>query len=147
MVKICCGFGGRDTSYDIVPQLRECLEQAIELGCDTFYLGNYGNFDHIMSRETRILKEKYPHIKRVLVIPYATKEIEMNRMYYETYYDCIILPDKARTVHPKFAIPKKNEWVIDNSDVVITCPASYYGGSRRAEEYAQKKNKIILPVK
>lgn len=146
MGKSCSGFGPGMTSYEMLPKITQALEQAIELGCSTFYLGNYGNFDSLMAQATKKLQEKYPHIERVLVVPYITKELERNKEYYYSSYDALVLPTELLSVPPKFGILKKNEWVIDNSDVIIINSKGAFGGSQRAVEYAQRKKKLIIDV-
>lgn len=146
MGKICSGFGNSDTSEGLMPKLVQALEYAISEGCDTFYLGKMGNFDSMMKRATGELKKKYPHIERILVIPYITKSLEQNKRDYEREYDFILLPHEIVPVPPKYAIIRKNEWVIDNSDIVIACALNPYRGAGKAVDYAKRKGKHMINI-
>ena len=120
MGKACSGFGSSNSPESIMPQLMEYLEKAIELGCDTFYLGEYGQFDHLMSRATAELKKKYPNIERICVIPYITKTMQDYKEEYYQKYDAVLLPEEVDLCPARYSILKKNEWVVKNSDVIIT---------------------------
>lgn len=147
MGKSCCGFGNRNASETIMPKIMAALEYAVGEGCDTFYLGEMGCFDSMMFAATRELKKKYPHIERILVIPYITKYHNEHKREYEQKYDCLILPPEMLEVPPKFAILRKNEWVIDRSDIVLTYARNPYGGAGKAAEYAARKKKFIIDIK
>jgi len=74
------------------------------------------------------------------VLPYRVKDIE----YYEKYYDDIIFPLDTNT-HPKSAITKRNQWMIDNSDLIISyVEPNRKGGALAALKYAQKQGKEII---
>lgn len=147
MGKSCCGFGNSDASWKILPKIKEALEYAVNEGCDTFYLGEMGSFDSMMITATRELQKKYPHIERVLVIPYITKSHQEYKRDYERDFDCVILPPEMLLVPPKFAILRKNEWVIDNSDIVITYTRNPYRGAGKAADYARRKKKFTIDIK
>ncbi|MBQ7654080.1 MAG: hypothetical protein IJS17_03310 [Clostridia bacterium] len=144
MGKICSGFGNSNWCYDIMPKIMTALEYAIDEGCDTFFLGERGLFDSYMLEATRELQAKYPHIKRVLVIPYITKTLENYKRDYERDFDSILLPHEMLLVPPRFAILKRNEWVIDQSDIVLFYTRYTYGGSGKAADYARRKKKFTI---
>ena len=74
------------------------------------------------------------------MLPYPVASIE----YYEKYYDGIVIPDRAHAAHPKFAITAKNQWMIEQSDLVIVYAEHRKGGAYTAMKYAEKLNKEIL---
>ncbi|MEE1280075.1 MAG: hypothetical protein UHH95_04505 [Oscillospiraceae bacterium] len=56
----CTFFGHRDAPKEIEPSLRLALMDLIEnKGVDRFYVGNNENFDYMVRKNLRLLKEKY----------------------------------------------------------------------------------------
>ena len=100
------------------------------------YIGRNGEFDvFAASCVKRIQKESVANnCSLILVLPYAVKDIE----YYAQYYDDIIIPECVNGVHPKAAITRRNEWMLDLSDLLICCVQRNNGGAYRAMEYAKK---------
>jgi len=134
--------GHSDIYYDkiIEEQLSVTVEKFINDGADTFLLGGYGNFDKLAAKVVDQLKTIYPHIESILVIPY------LDRKYDLKMYDYTIYPP-LETVPLKFAISKRNEWMIDNSDCLIACVKYGWGGAAKTLAYAKRKKKNIVEIK
>lgn len=131
------GHAKFEYSLEIKQKLKEQIEIMINQGEDKFFLGGYGAFDTLAARTIYDLKKHYPHIESILVIPY------LNRNYNLDLYDFSIYPD-IENVPKKYAITKRNEWMIKNS-ISIICHVSYtYGGAYTALKYAKKSNKRII---
>lgn len=47
---------------------------------------------------------------------------------------------------PKFAIIKRNEWMMTNADVVIAYVGREYGGAYRSLQIAKRKKKKIINI-
>ena len=119
--KICTCFGHRETYKDFSRILSELLEDLIlSQGVTEFWTGGMGNFDEIFAAVVRNLKNKYPNIKLVLIKPYITSELRNNPNYYKNTFDSVVIPNVVVEVNYKCAIPKRNEWMVYNSDFVIT---------------------------
>lgn len=101
-------------------------------------LGGYGEFDS-MAAAVRDAKKLHPHIRSMLVIPY------MDREYNPQYYDGSIYPP-LETVPRRFAISKRNEWMIEQADVVVACVTHNWGGAATTLTYARRKKKRIIYV-
>ena len=65
--------------------LRSVCVDLIINGADEFYLGGYGNFDHMCAAVIRELKRANPHIRLVLVLPYLNSSM-LTVGYDETVY-------------------------------------------------------------
>ena len=69
MHKRCC-FAGHSKIYhtnEIYDNLVNLIEKLItEENVSEFWVGNYGSFDGLSAKAVRNLKEKYPHIERVV---------------------------------------------------------------------------------
>ena len=60
---------------------------------------------------------------------------------YSEIFDESIYPDIEKTP-PRFAIVKRNEWMINNSDFLIAYVEHNWGGAAKTLEYAKKKKHI-----
>jgi len=115
----------------------ETAESLIAEGADTFYLGGYGNFDHLAYRVMRDLKVKYPHISLILILPYPDSNLD-TRGYDETIYPPL------EHVPRRFAIVHRNRWMVENSDAVIAYVRFEGGGSMKTLEHAIRKKKRVF---
>ena len=118
----------------------------MEQGCTIFYTGAMGDFDDLFSSAVRKAKRCNPNIKLICVKPYMTQDINENGEYLYSLYDDIIIPTELTDVHYKAAITKRNQWIIQNSEMVIVYTVRNYGGAYKAMKYAQKNNKTIMDL-
>lgn len=108
-----------------------------------FYLGGYGSFDSFALNCAQKYKNIYPQSKIYFITPYLGKWIDNRRKLYQGLYDEVIYPN-LENVPPKFAIVKRNQWMIKNSDYVICYVSVGFGGAYQSMLYAQKQNKPYL---
>ena len=132
-----CGHGSIYYDETIIEKLFTVLEQLINNGAEKFLLGGYGNFDKLSAKTVKTLKEKYPDINSIMVIPY------LDRKYDFTLYDYTIYPP-LENVPPKYSIIKRNEWMVDNSDIVVAYVNHSWGGAIKTLNYAKQKGKHII---
>ena len=127
----CTFFGHGDCPDTIKPRLREVLSDLIENhNVDTFYIGNQGRFDVIVRGVLQDLQHEYPQINYAVVLAYMPgKQTE-----YDDYSDTM-LPEGIESVHPRYAISWRNNWMLKQSDYVVTYITHSWGG---AAQYVQK---------
>lgn len=58
-------------------------------------------------------------------------------------YDDSVYPPLENTPL-RFAIVKRNQWMIDNSQLIVAYVKYSWGGATKAVTYAKKKNKQII---
>ena len=132
-----CGHSQLYGDPEIENRLKNEIEELILKGADEFFLGGYGQFDNLCAKCLKTLKEIYPHIKSVLVIPYLEKS-------YPTFlYDETLYPP-LEDVPKRFAIVKRNEYMVEKSDVIISYVTRTYGGAYSTLNYAKRKKKTII---
>ena len=113
-----------------------------------FLCGGYGDFDDLCARVCRLIKEERGNCEIVFVTPYiivGQQEKIKNRMSLELY-DSIVYPPLEKTPL-KFAISKRNEWMIDQSDFVIAYVEHSFGGAYQTLSYALRKKKRVINLK
>ena len=113
----------------------------------TCYLGGYGDFDEICACCCRELKGKYPFINLVYVTPYLDlyTQAKMQEIKKQGLYDATLYPpiEKAPI---KFAILKRNEWMMTNADIVIAYVKRNSGGAYKSLQFAKRKIRKIINV-
>ena len=135
----CTFFGHRDCPDTIKLKLRQVLIDLIENhNMDMFYVGNQGRFDTIVRSELRDLQRAYPQINYAVVLAYMPgKQTE-----YDDYSDTM-LPEGIESVHPRYAISWRNNWMLKQSDYVVTYITHSYGS---AAQWAAKANRLKKQV-
>lgn len=145
--KTCCCFGHRQ----IYAFPKDLLEKQIEaLICQqnvtTFLTGGMRDFDCKFSTAVRKFKKVHSNIKLILIKPYFTNEINTYGKSYEQLYDALIVPDELANIHYKAAIGKRNQWMIDHSNIVLCYVHRNYGGAYQAIKYAKKQQKPVINI-
>ena len=133
-------FIGHSDCYGIdVVRLKETIEYLILDGFDTFLNGGKGHFDYICAEIVYKLKEKYPHIKNYLIVPYIN-----NYVPQEEFFDEIIYPEKLSTTHYKGKIQKRNRYMIEKSSVAVCYVNHSWGGAAQSYAVAERKGLRII---
>ena len=112
-----------------------------EYGVNIFYVGNNGQFDHLVAAVLRELKSRHPQISYSIVLAYLPeREKEHNQLSYtETIY-----PEGLEDTPPRFAISKRNKWMVQQSEYVIAYVEHSFGGAAQFTEYARKKHRTVI---
>ena len=146
MEKIVCFAGHRDEWHNIgiEEKLKETIIGLIEKGYTTFYDGDKGYFDKLCAHIVIDLKKIYPQVKIYKILTYYHHDNE--KWFLPACFDGSILPE-IEELHPKLKITKRNEWIVDNSDLLVChIVNTFKSGSARTVKYAQKKNKPIIYI-
>ena len=117
--------------------LTETLEHLIQRGANLFYLGGYGAFDRMAASVVREKKQGYPAIQAVPVLPYLDSTMDTSG------YDGTTYPP-LENVPRRFAIIRRNEWMVQVSDVLVAYVLYTWGGAVKTLEYARRKKKEII---
>lgn len=144
-MKICTFFGHRQV-YDTAQLTSKLFDTILELietrGVNLFFVGDSGSFDHLVLKVLRGLKKLYPQIEYYVVLSYLRPKSEYC-LYTEKE---TIFPDIMTTAHPRYAIVKRNNWMLDSSDIVITYINTYCGGAAAFAQKAEKKGMEIIKL-
>ena len=136
----CTFFGHRECPDSIKPKLRPVMIDLINNhDVDMFYVGNQGQFDAIVRGVLRELKKEYPQINYAVVLAYMPgKQTE-----YDDYTDTM-LPEGIEAVHPRYAISWRNDWMLRQSDYVVTYITHSWGGAAQYAEKAKRHKKTVI---
>lgn len=136
----CTFFGHRDAPSHIKPLLRAAIIELIErCAVDCFYVGKQGAFDAMVRSVFSELRPIYPGVRFYVVLERMPGK-ETNIIDSEW----TILPEGIELAPPRFAILKRNEWMLSASDYAITYVVHSFGGAARFEEMAIKRGKTVV---
>ena len=143
-------FGhSRVTNHDeLFERVRSVIESlVIAEEPIVFYCGGYGDFDAIALRACREIKKQGIRCEIVYVTPYLdlNRQKELSELVKFGYYDATVYPP-IENVPPRYAILKRNEWMVCNADVIVSYVRFSYGGAYTALRYARRKGKRIIDL-
>ena len=141
-MSVCTFFGHRDCPVSVKPKLRAALVELIEKeGVDTFYVGRQGAFDAMVRSMLRELGELYPHISWAVVLerlPWRREEFDAGD-FAET-----IFPEGLELAPPRFAISRRNDWMLKQADFVVCYIVYHGGGAAQFAEKARRQGKTVI---
>lgn len=139
---ICSFFGHSDCPKEVEGMVEKEIERLIvEESVTEFIVGDKGCFDMYVLKVLRRLKEKY-NIKYSVILSYLPAKRENEHYTWEETW----FPDCLEKTPRKFAISKRNKWMVDNSDVVITYVHSNISRALIYKEYAEKKGIRVINI-
>lgn len=141
-MKTCTFFGHREFYEEIEPRLIKTIEDLIiHDHVDSFYVGNQGQFDALVRRILAQMEQKYA-ICYSVVLAYLPGERSEGLNLPNT-----IFPEGMELVHPRFAIDRRNRWMVEHSDYVVAYLTRSWGGAARYVEMAKRKGKAVISLK
>ena len=159
-IKKCCFTGYRPNKlpFDINIKDRTCndFENLITKGilkladesCLVFYSGMAMGFDIMCAEAVLMLKKVYNKpLKLICAIPYPEQCETFYDKWKQRYFNILNSCDEKLIISPKYykgCYQKRNKFMVDNSDYVLTWFNGKAGGTKNTVNYAIKKNKFVL---
>ncbi len=141
-MKTCTFFGRRTAGDDLKPAIRKAIIDLIEKeGVTQFYVGAQGRFDRMAAAVLKELSSNYP-INYAVVLAYFPDE-KRNEAPAE---HPTLFPDGQERAHPRYAIAKRNEWMIRQSQFAITYAQHPIKGAGRYKAIAQKRGLTVISL-
>lgn len=133
-------FGHKDAPSSIASDLEQVIEYLIdEKQADVFYVGNHGRFDALVKMQLIKMQQKYPHISAAVVYAYMPNNKEKQETEIDTVY-----PEGLENAPLRFAIDKRNRWMIKQADFVVTYVKYTVGGAVKYKTIAEKAGKTVF---
>ncbi len=134
-MKTCTFFGHRDAPSDIRDKLKSTLTELIEKeGVTLFYVGHNGKFDSLVRSVLEELSAVYEEVEYYTVLAYLPTEKD-ERVPERTLY-----PEGLENVPKRFAIDKRNHWMLGEADYAVTYVQKSFGGAEKFKALAERKN-------
>ena len=133
----CFFIGHREANESLLPRLELEIEKLIAVeNVRYFYVGGYGGFDRIAASAVKHVKQKYPDITLMLVLPYhpADHPTETPNGFDGTYY-----PDGLENTPKRYAIVRTNKILVDTCNYLICYVNHRASNSRKLLEYARQR--------
>lgn len=141
-----CGHSDLHGNYDKIKQkCFEVVEKLILESADTFFVGNYGAFDNLAATVCLSLRESYPVIKVNLILPYYRPHVDTYTQERLSRFNETLIPPLEGTPH-RYRIVKANQYMVDQSDIVVAYVESQSGGAARTLRYAAKTGRRTINI-
>lgn len=135
-MNVCAFFGHRNSPESVYERLKAAIVDLItEERVSYFLVGNNGAFDSLVYKALKELSENYSFSYNV-VLAYVPKERRTPQNS--------ILPDNFEKVPKKFAIDKRNDYMLKKANYIICYVTHYMGGAGKFAEKAERQHKRVI---
>ena len=110
---VCTFLGHRDTPSSVRARLIKEIHNLIDEGVTEFLVGNNGGFDLMVQGVLEEASRKNPKIKYSIVIS------KLGEAAISGTQNATLFPEGLELAIPRFAISKRNEWLLKNSQILI----------------------------
>lgn len=135
-------FGNHD---DIKQKCIAVVREQIAAGADSFLVGDYGDFDGLAAAVCLALQKEYPQIEVSLVLPYYRPHIDDYTKQRYSRFDSVVIPPLEDTPY-RYRIVKANQYMVDQSDIIIAYVRYDTGGAAKTRKYSHRKGKKIIDL-
>lgn len=151
-LKVACFSGHRNLPQDcteLQANLEKAIIELIERGAIFFGSGGAVGFDQLSATTVLKLKEDYPHIRLVMVLPCPPEQqsLKWNDEQKKQYYRILEQADKVRILSPQYTdncMLDRNRHMVDCSAYLICYLRQHSGGTFYTVNYAEKCGLEIL---
>jgi uncharacterized phage-like protein YoqJ len=137
MIIIFFGHSDFVKTSELEEKMMSVLQSLVADEPAELFFGGYGSFDRFALECGKKYKREHPNVKLSLVVPYLNREFDNSEGCDE-----IIYPPLEDTP-PRFAISKRNQWMVEQADSIVAYVNRSVGGAFKALQYARRKNKPI----
>lgn len=149
--RTCCFTGHRRISTEKAEEVRVKLKhtiiKAVEEGYLYFGAGGALGFDTLAALTVLELKERYPSIRLILVLPCVNQTRGWNKKDVEAYEYIKSKCDKYVYTSKEYTngcMQKRNRHLVDNSSLCICYLTEDKGGTAYTVNYARQKGLKII---
>ena len=131
-----------------IKKVEKELKSLIKQGYNIFLVGMAVGFDTICFQLLEKLREK-EDIKIVACIPCLTQPDKFNSEQKKEYYRMVSVADKKIVLSNEYTnscMQKRNQFMVDNSSLVLAYLKRDFGGTANTIKYAKKQNKKIVQI-
>lgn len=151
-LKVACFSGHRKLPQDyreLKSRLRSAITELIEQGVIFFGAGGAIGFDMLAEEAVLELKESFPQIKLILVLPCCPEQqtLMWKIEQRERYNRILEQADKIRILTPRYTekcMLERNRHMVDNSAHLVCFLREKCGGTFYTVKYAESKGLNII---
>ena len=151
--RTCCFTGHRDLPIqgreELAAKLEHTIIGLIDRGIQFYGAGGARGFDTLAAQTVLKLKERYPHIKLILILPCLTQTKNWPTTDVEEYERIKALADRVvytSQEYTKDCMHKRNRHLVDHSSVCVCYLANNNSGTAYTVNYARKMGREIILI-
>ena len=152
--KVACFSGHRklpQNCEELRAKLKKEIIGLIERGVMFFGAGGALGFDMLAEETVLQLKEDYPHIRLILVLPCPPdrQTLKWNSVQRQRYYEIFERADKVRILSPQHTddcMFARNRHLVDNSAYLVCYLREKSGGTAYTVGYAKKQGLQVIQL-
>ena len=131
---ICTFFGHKNAPYMAKELLKSAIIELVEKeDIKKFYVGNNGFFDLYVQQALEEISKSHSEIAYFIVLSQISeKAISGNQ-------NSTIFPEGLENVPPRFAISRRNDWMIKHSDIVVAYVENSLSNTHKLVEKCVKR--------
>lgn len=138
---ICTFFGHKDSPYALKEELKNLLLHLINnRGVKKFYVGNNGNFDFLVQVVLKEILSDRDDIDFSIVLSFLGEKALINDQKYT------ILPEGLELSLPRFAIFKRNEWLLKQANFAVVYVNHHFSNAHKWLEKATAKGIKVINI-
>ncbi len=135
----CTFFGHRNADSKIKELLKKLVYILItERKVDTFYVGNNGNFDYYAQCVLQELKNGGQDFNYYIILSYVDERALSGNQA------ATLFPEELENCIPRFAVSKRNRWLIKNSSFLLAYSKHTLSNSSKWIAAAQKRGLEVI---
>ena len=136
-----CTFFGHSECYGLDKDvLRNAIEDLIKQGTTEFLVGNHGQFDGMVFSCLQDLSKDYPEISYSVALTY----LPTHKEEYDIYHGHSFYPEGQENGPAKFAIERRNRYLIDSADVCLCYVNHTFGGAYKFTRMAKNRGLQVI---
>lgn len=149
----CCFTGHRDLSPHHIGVISKALDHILRIliaqGYHTFVSGGAMGFDTVAAESVLKLKKTFPHIKLIIVAPFAGQSEKWSLSHQITYERIREAADDYICLSAGYTpscMKKRNRYIVDMSDVCIAYCIKERSGSAQTINFAVEQGLKLVDV-
>lgn len=149
----CCFTGHRNIPAEqyktVIAKTKEIVEKLIKEGYLCFGAGGALGFDTIAANTVLKLKEQYPQIKLILVLPCLSQTRGWSKADVDEYERIKAQADKVVYTSQEYTrgcMHKRNRHLVDYSSACVAYLTENRGGTAYTVDYANKNGLSIINI-
>lgn len=136
---ICTFFGHKDAPNNLKIALKNTIMRLIDVdGVKKFYVGNNGNFDYLVQCVLKEISAEKAGIDYGIVLSHIDEKVLSGAQ------QCSIFPEALENALPRYAISKRNDWMIQKCRFVIAYKKNGFSNTCKWIEKATRKGLKII---
>ena len=152
--KTCCFTGHRNIPENekeiIKEKLKNILHELISKGVIWYGNGAARGFDLLAAQTVLEMKQEYPQIRLILVLPCMNQTTKWyDKAEIALYNDILKQADKVVCLHEHYAdgcMLERNRYLVDNSGYCVCYLSSNVGGTAYTVRYAERQTLQIFNI-